>query len=74
MTTYHNAYHRWLRDPEGFWAEAAQDIDWFRPATKVFDPAAGVRGRWFTGAICNTCFNALDRHVIAGRGPQPAII
>jgi propionyl-CoA synthetase len=40
----------------------------------VFDPAAGVHGRWFTGALCNTCFNALDRHVVAGRGPQPAII
>ncbi len=73
-SSYHDAYHRWRRDPEGFWAEAAQDIDWFRPATKVFDPAAGVRGRWFAGATCNTCFNALDRHVIAGRGSQPAII
>jgi propionyl-CoA synthetase len=72
--SYQDAYHRWRRDPEGFWAEAAQDIDWFRPATKVFDPAAGVHGRWFAGAVCNTCFNAVDRHVIAGRGPQPAII
>jgi len=73
-SSYHDSVHRWQRDPEGFWAEAAQDIDWFRPATKVFDPAAGVHGRWFAGATCNTCFNALDRHVIAGRGSQPAII
>src|ERR1700712_1767476 len=52
---YHDVYARWQRDPEGFWAEAAQDIDWFEPATRVFDPAAGVYGRWFTGAVCNTC-------------------
>src|SRR6516165_2165772 len=74
ISSYHDAYYRWRSDPEGFWAEAAQDIDWFRPATKVFDRAAGVHGRWFAGAACNTCFNALDRHVMAGRGPQPAII
>src|SRR6516162_6751476 len=73
-SSYHEVDRRWRRDPVGFWAEAAQDIDWFRPATKVFDPAAGVHGRWFAGATCNTCFNALDRHVIAGRGSQPAII
>ncbi len=73
-SSYHDAFHRWRCDPEGFWAEAAQDIDWFRPAKKVFDPAAGVHGRWFSGAACNTCLNALDRHVIAGRGSQPAII
>jgi len=73
-SSYQDAYQRWQCDPERFWAEAAEDIDWFHPATKVFDPAAGVYGRWFVGAACNTCFNALDRHVSAGRGSQPAII
>src|SRR5476649_1276541 len=58
---YHEVYAGWQRDPEGFWAQAAQDIDWFEPASRVFDPAAGVHGRWFTGAVCNTCWNALDR-------------
>jgi len=71
---YHNVYARWRRDPEGFWAEAAQDIDWVEPARKVFDPQAGVYGRWFTGAVCNTCWNAVDRHVRGGRGSQAAII
>ena len=71
---YPEVYARWQRDPEGFWAEAARDIDWFEPATRVFDPAAGVYGRWFTGAVCNTCWNAVDRHVRDGRGSQPAII
>ncbi len=71
---YHEVYARWLRDPQGFWAEAAQEIDWIEPAQQIFDPKAGVYGRWFTGAVCNTCWNAVDRHVNAGRGQQPAII
>ncbi|MBM6594972.1 propionyl-CoA synthetase [Microvirga pudoricolor] len=70
---YHEAYAAWQADPEGFWAEAAGDIDWFRPASRVFDPEAGVYGRWFVGAECNTCFNAVDRHV-ASRGDQAALI
>jgi propionyl-CoA synthetase len=47
---YHEVYAQWQRDPEGFWAEAAKEIDWFEPADKVFDPAMGVYGRWFAGA------------------------
>ncbi|MEI7804925.1 MAG: propionyl-CoA synthetase [Hyphomicrobiales bacterium] len=71
---YHEVYARACRDPEGFWAEAAREIDWYEPAKKVFDPNAGVYGRWFVGASCNTCFNAIDRHVQRGRGKQPALI
>jgi propionyl-CoA synthetase len=71
---YANIYDRWQRDPLGFWAEAAADIDWFEKPKKVFDQHAGVYGRWFIGGICNTCFNAVDRHVNAGRGEQAAII
>jgi propionyl-CoA synthetase len=71
---YAEAYQRACRDPEGFWADAAADIDWIRPADKVFDPQAGIYGRWFVGALCNTCFNAVDRHVAGGRGDQAALI
>src|ERR1700681_2056663 len=71
---YHELYAHWQRDPEGFWAQAAQDIDWVEPARQAFDPKAGVYGRWFVGAVCNTCWNAVDRHVHDGRGSQPAII
>ena len=71
---YAEVYQRACRDPEGFWAQAAANIDWLRPADKVFDPQAGVYGRWFVGALCNTCFNAVDRHVASGRGAQPALI
>jgi acyl-coenzyme A synthetase/AMP-(fatty) acid ligase len=71
---YHEVYERSRRDPEGFWAEAASDIDWYEPAKKIFDPNVGVYGHWFVGATCNTCFNAVDRHVAGGRGAHPAII
>jgi propionyl-CoA synthetase len=71
---YHETYERWQRDPEGFWAEAAAEIDWYKPAEKVFDRSAGVYGRWFSGASCNTCYNAVDRHVLGGYGQRPALI
>ena len=71
---YHEVYARWQRDPQGFWGEAAQAIDWIEPPKQVFDPDAGVYGRWFAGGVCNTCWNAVDRHVMQGRGEQPAII
>ncbi len=71
---YYEVYARAQKDPEGFWAEAAADIDWYAPAAKIFDPIAGVYGRWFSGASCNTCFNAVDRHVARGRGGQAAIV
>ncbi|MGJ5175887.1 propionyl-CoA synthetase [Bradyrhizobium oligotrophicum] len=71
---YHEVHARSLRDPEGFWAEAARAIDWIEPAAKIFDPSMGAYGRWFAGAVVNTCYNALDRHVAAGRGEQLALI
>src|SRR4029077_18537448 len=71
---YHEVYARWQHDPEGFWGDAAQEIDWIEPAKRVFDPEVGIYGRWFVGGVCNTCWNAVDRHVMQGRGEQPAII
>ncbi|MGJ4892668.1 propionyl-CoA synthetase [Bradyrhizobium sp. HKCCYLRH3099] len=71
---YHEVHARSVQDPEGFWAEAARAIDWIEPAKKVFDPSIGAYGRWFAGAVVNTCYNALDRHVAAGRGDQLALI
>ena len=71
---YHEAYARSMRDPEGFWADAARAIDWIEPAKKVFDPNMGLYGRWFAGAVVNTCYNALDRHVANGRAGQLALI
>ncbi|HWV54572.1 propionyl-CoA synthetase [Pseudorhodoplanes sp.] len=71
---YPEVYAQWKRDPEGFWAKAATEIDWIEPARKVFDPSMGVYGRWFAGGVLNTCYNALDRHVLNGRANQTALI
>ncbi|HUE10259.1 MAG TPA: AMP-binding protein, partial [Steroidobacteraceae bacterium] len=71
---YHQVHARSLSDPEGFWGEAAAEIDWIEPAKKIFDPAIGLYGRWFSGAVVNTCYNALDRHVAGGRADQLALI
>src|SRR5216684_5224115 len=71
---YHEIYAQWQRDPLAFWAETAQAIDWIEPPKRIFDGTAGVYGRWFVDGVCNTCWNAVDRHVMRGRGEQPAII
>lgn len=71
---YEQAYARWQADPLGFWAEAARAVDWIKPPQRIFDESQGAYGRWFPDASCNTCFNALDRHVRDGRGAQPALI
>ncbi len=71
---YPEIYAHWQRDPQAFWAEAAQAIDWIETPQRVFDPDAGVYGRWFVDGVCNTCWNAVDRHVLSGRGEQVALI
>ena len=71
---YDVAYKRSIEDPEGFWAEAAQEIDWITPWDKVLDGSNAPFYRWFVGAECNTCYNALDRHADGGRGDQAALI
>ena len=74
MSRYYGVYESWKADPEAFWADAAAAVHWTRPYDKVFDPTAGQYGRWFPGAVCNTAYNCLDRHVDAGRGAADALI
>ncbi|MEQ9224878.1 MAG: AMP-binding protein [Parvibaculum sp.] len=71
---YQAVYESWQRDPEAFWAAAAAAIDWFSPPDRIFDAGAGVYGQWFPDATCNTCYNAVDRHVAGGRADQAALI
>ncbi|MEM8743483.1 MAG: acetyl-coenzyme A synthetase N-terminal domain-containing protein, partial [Pseudomonadota bacterium] len=59
---YREVYDGWLKDPDGFWGEAAKGIDWVKPADKVFDPDAGIYGRWFSVPV-----NA----VVAGIAERP---
>jgi propionyl-CoA synthetase len=74
MSDYQAIYRRSLEDPEGFWGEAASALHWDRPWDKVLDREAKPVPRWYVGGRLNTCYNALDRHVEAGRGDQPALI
>jgi propionyl-CoA synthetase len=72
--TYRRVYEGWSRDPEGFWMKAAAGIDWVRPPTKALNATRAPLYEWFTDAEVNTCWNAVDRHVEAGRGENIAII
>ncbi|MFT7026752.1 MAG: propionyl-CoA synthetase [Paracoccaceae bacterium] len=71
---YKEIYEGWRADPERFWMDAAKAVDWVSPPTKALDDSAAPLYTWFADATCNTCYNAVDRHVAAGRGDQVAII
>jgi len=71
---YEQAHTKSLTNPDEFWGEVARDIDWVKPWDTVLDSTNAPFYRWFSGAECNTCYNAVDRHVANGRGDQPALI
>jgi propionyl-CoA synthetase len=73
-SVYDEVYARSRRDPEGFWAAAAEDLHWDRRWDRVFDDSRPPFYRWFTGGMLNTCYNALDLHVDRGRAKQAALI
>ena len=73
-TGYAETYRRSIERPEEFWAEAAEAIDWERRWDLVLEASRPPFYRWFAGARLNTCWNALDRHVAAGRGERTALI
>src|SRR3954453_16822827 len=56
---YPDVYARWQRDPEGFWGEAAKDVDSIEPPKKIFDKSQGLYGRWFSGFVFTSCSIAL---------------
>ena len=72
--SYEEIYARSMEDPEGFWGEQAEAIDWYKPWDKVLDESRKPFYRWFAGGELNTCYNALDRHVEQGRADQAALI
>jgi acetyl-CoA synthetase len=61
-----------MRNPEDFWAHAARELPWFRQWDRVFEWHPPTF-RWFIGAETNLCYNAIDRHVIAGQGGRGAL-
>jgi len=74
MGAYEQQFRKSIDDPENFWAEAAEQIDWHKKWDSVLDRSNPPFYRWFQGGELNTCYNAVDRHVNDGRGDQVAII
>ncbi|QPZ92442.1 propionyl-CoA synthetase [Thioclava electrotropha] len=71
---YKEVYSAWQADPEKFWMDAAEKIDWDeKPSKALFDGNAPLY-EWFSDGMVNTCWNAVDRHVEQGRGDQIAIM
>ena len=73
---YDALYHASIADPEGFWLEQAQRIDWMKPFTKVKDvdfTFGQVKINWFADGALNVSANCIDRH-LETRGDQTAII
>jgi propionyl-CoA synthetase len=71
---YADIYGKWKSDPEGFWMDAAGAIDWVQRPSRALNADRAPLYEWFTDGMVNTCWNAVDRHVLAGRGNQLAII
>ena len=72
--TYARVYNRSLMDPEGFWADQAAGIPWIVAPENILDRDQNGVWRWFSDGVLNSCYVALDQHVAAGRGDQPALI
>lgn len=71
---YADVYASWQNDPEGYWMGAAEAISWDKAPSKALDDSNAPLYEWYTDAMVNTCYNAVDRHVEAGNGDRLAII
>jgi len=71
---YQELYGKWKSDPEGFWMDAAGAIDWVQRPSAALNASRAPIYEWFADGMANTCWNAVDRHVLAGRGGQIAIL
>ena len=71
---YETLYKRSISDREGFWAEEAAKLDWFKKWTKVLDDSKKPFFKWFTGGKINIVHNAIDRHLKSWRRNKLAII
>jgi len=71
---YDEAFEKSIKDPDSFWAAAAEDCHWYKKWDKVLDDSNKPFYRWFTGGEINTCYNALDFHIENGLGDQDALI
>ncbi|MFX1388606.1 MAG: acetate--CoA ligase [Promethearchaeota archaeon] len=74
MEEYQKLYKESIEDMEGFWDKQAKSLDWFKPYDKVWEKTELFPGKWFVGGKLNVSYNAIDRHVKAGKGEQVALI
>ncbi|HZQ42401.1 MAG TPA: acetate--CoA ligase [Acidobacteriaceae bacterium] len=70
---YERLYRRSVDDPEGFWAEAAGELEWFRPWNKVIE-GEGPETKWFVGGRFNLSHNCVDRHAKSSRRDKVALL
>ncbi|MET3719832.1 MULTISPECIES: propionyl-CoA synthetase [unclassified Arthrobacter] len=73
-SSYQETYARSLERPEDFWLEASTAVAWASPPVTALDESEAPLYRWFPEGTLNTAYNALDRHVEAGRGDQAALL
>jgi acetyl-CoA synthetase len=75
MEEYKQIYQRSIDDPEGFWAEMAEQLDWFKKWDKVLvEDFKEAKHEWFVGGKLNACYNCLDRHLTTWRKNKAALI
>src|SRR5882762_5960847 len=73
LEEYERMYKRSIESPDEFWAEAAKELDWFAPWTRVLD-GTGPHAKWFVGGKLNLCYNSVDRHATGARRDKVALL
>ncbi|RLA09462.1 MAG: propionyl-CoA synthetase, partial [Gammaproteobacteria bacterium] len=71
--SYEETYRSSIEQPEEFWAQQAERIDWHRPPTQILDASTPPFISWYKDGQTNLCYNAIDRH-LESRGDQAALV
>jgi acetyl-CoA synthetase len=79
MAEYERIYRRSVDDPEGFWGDAASELEWFKPWEQVLSfpeskAGSGAHAKWFTGGKLNLSHNCVDRHAKGARRDKVALL
>ncbi len=75
MEEYRALYERSIKDPEGFWGELAEQLDWYKKWDKVLEYDFNKpETKWFDGGKLNASYNCLDRHLNSWRSNKVALI
>lgn len=72
--TYSEVYKQSVENPEEFWGKLGKLVHWDRPWKRVLDNDHPPFTKWYSGGYLNACYNAIDRHVLAGKGSKVALI